>query len=296
MTAALISENGNERRIASDSSRCEPVVFYGSHRLCNVFNESGLSYAFTSVFSGDRCGVERKKDRPFCSESDVINPFVNHRGVTVLGYLPWNNPLTLESILFGVASAVMLSSTVLWFSSFHTVMTSDKLVFLFGKTLPALGLMLSMSLRFVPKFNAELREVRNAQRLLFPEKSGLIPRIKNAVRVLSVMISRALEDSLETADSMKARGYGLKGRTAYSRYRMTGQDWFLLSVTIVLTAAIAVFCFCKTARFRYYPSVTQLKSAADTFIFYGTYAVLLLIPLILTVGEGIRWRKYESNI
>ncbi|MBQ4260942.1 MAG: energy-coupling factor transporter transmembrane protein EcfT [Ruminococcus sp.] len=226
----------------------------------------------------------------------VINPFVNHRGVTVLGYLPWNNPLTLESILFGVASAVMLSSTVLWFSSFHTVMTSDKLVFLFGKTLPALGLMLSMSLRFVPKFNAELREVRNAQRLLFPEKSGLIPRIKNAVRVLSVMISRALEDSLETADSMKARGYGLKGRTAYSRYRMTGQDWFLLSVTIVLTAAIAVFCFCKTARFRYYPSITQLKSAADTFIFYGTYAVLLLIPLILTVGEGIRWRKYESNI
>ena len=226
----------------------------------------------------------------------VINPFVNHRGVTVLGYLPWNNPLTLESILFGVASAVMLSSTVLWFSSFHTVMTSDKLVFLFGKTLPALGLMLSMSLRFVPKFNAELREVRNAQRLLFPEKSGLIPRIKNAVRVLSVMISRALEDSLETADSMKARGYGLKGRTAYSRYRMTGQDWFLLSVTIVLTAAIAVFCFCKTARFRYYPSVTQLKSAADTFIFYGTYAVLLLIPLILTVGEGIRWRKYESSI
>ena len=226
----------------------------------------------------------------------VINPFVNHRGVTVLGYLPWNNPLTLESILFGVASAVMLSSTVLWFSSFHTVMTSDKLVFLFGKTLPALGLMLSMSLRFVPKFNAELREVRNAQRLLFPEISGLIPRIKSAVRVLSVMISRALEDSLETADSMKARGYGLKGRTAYSRYRMTGQDWFLLSVTIVLTAAIAVFCFCKTARFRYYPSVTQLKSAADTFIFYGTYAVLLLIPLILTVGEGIRWRKYESNI
>lgn len=226
----------------------------------------------------------------------VINPFINHRGVTVLGYLPWNNPLTLESILFGVASAVMLSSTVLWFSSFHTVMTSDKLVFLFGKTLPALGLMLSMSLRFVPKFNAELREVRNAQRLLFPEKSGLIPRIKSAVRVLSVMISRALEDSLETADSMKARGYGLKGRTAYSRYRMTGQDWFLLSVTIVLTAAIAVFCFCKTARFRYYPSVTQLKSAADTFIFYGTYAVLLLIPLILTVGEGIRWRKYESNI
>lgn len=226
----------------------------------------------------------------------LINPFVNHRGVTVLGYLPWNNPLTLESILFGVASAVMLSSTVLWFSAFHTVMTSDKLVFLFGKTLPALGLLLSMSLRFVPRFTAELRAVRNAQRLLYPEKSGFLPRIKSAVRVLSVMISKALEDSLETADSMKARGYGLKGRTSFSRYRMTGQDWMMLVFTFVLTAAIAVFCFCGTARFRYFPSVAQLQLTADTILFYGAYAALLLLPLILSLGEGIRWRKYESSI
>lgn len=226
----------------------------------------------------------------------LINPFVNHRGVTVLGYLPWNNPLTLESILFGVASAVMLSSTVLWFSAFHTVMTSDKLVFLFGKTLPALGLLLSMSLRFVPRFTAELRAVRNAQRLLYPEKSGFLPRIKSAVRVLSVMISKALEDSLETADSMKARGYGLKGRTSFSRYRMTGQDWMMLVFTFVLTAAIAVFCFCGTARFRYCPSVAQLQLTADTILFYGAYAALLLLPLILSLGEGIRWRKYESSI
>ena len=226
----------------------------------------------------------------------LINPFVNHRGVTVLGYLPWNNPLTLESILFGVASAVMLSSTVLWFSAFHTVMTSDKLVFLFGKTLPALGLLLSMSLRFVPRFTAELRAVRNAQRLLYPEKSGFLPRIKSAVRVLSVMISKALEDSLETADAMKARGYGLKGRTSFSRYRMTGQDWMMLVFTFVLTAAIAVFCFCGTARFRYFPSVAQLRLTADTILFYGAYAALLLLPLILSLGEGIRWRKYESSI
>ncbi len=226
----------------------------------------------------------------------LINPFVNHRGVTVLGYLPWNNPLTLESILFGVASAVMLSSTVLWFSAFHTVMTSDKLVFLFGKTLPALGLLLSMSLRFVPRFTAELRAVRNAQRLLYPEKSGFLPRIKSAVRVLSVMISKALEDSLETADSMKARGDGLKGRTSFSSYRMTGQDWLMFVFTFVLTAAFAVFCVCGTALFRCFPSVAQLRLTADTILFYGAYAALLLLPLILSLGEGIRWRKYESSI
>ena len=46
---------------------------------------------------------------------------LHYVGVTILGYLPWDNPLTLEAIVYGVASAVMLSSVVFWFSSFNTV-------------------------------------------------------------------------------------------------------------------------------------------------------------------------------
>ena len=45
----------------------------------------------------------------------LINPIVNHAGVTILGYLPWDNPLTLEAIIYGAASAVMLSSVIFWF-------------------------------------------------------------------------------------------------------------------------------------------------------------------------------------
>ena len=89
----------------------------------------------------------------------LINPVVNHRGVTILRYLPWGNPLTLESIAYGVASAVLLCAVVLWFSSFNKVMTSDKLVYLFGRLAPALSLVLSMSLRFIPRFIAQFREV-----------------------------------------------------------------------------------------------------------------------------------------
>ena len=233
---------------------------------------------------------------PMAALAVLINPIVNHRGVTVLGYLPWDNPLTLESILYGIASAVMLSSVVFWFSSFHTVMTSDKLVFLFGKTLPSLGLLLAMALRFVPKFNAELKEVRAAQTLLYPQKSGFLPRIRSAVRVLSVMISKALEESIETADSMKARGYGLKGRTSYSRYRMTAADWLVLAVTLLLTAVLLIYCISGAARFRYFPSVTEISLSAGGFVFYSAYAVLLLVPLIWKGWEGIRWANYKSHI
>ena len=63
----------------------------------------------------------------------VLNPVFNHEGVTILTYLPSGNPLTLESLYYGAAAAGMLGCVVLWFVSFHAVMTSDKFVYLFGR-------------------------------------------------------------------------------------------------------------------------------------------------------------------
>ena len=62
---------------------------------------------------------------PMAVIAALVNPAFNHEGQTMLTYLPSGNPLTLESILYGVAAAVMLASVVLWFSSYNEVMTSD---------------------------------------------------------------------------------------------------------------------------------------------------------------------------
>ena len=60
----------------------------------------------------------------------VINPAFNHRGITILAYLPGGNPLTLESIIYGLAAGIMLVSVIQWFSCYNAVMTSDKFVYL----------------------------------------------------------------------------------------------------------------------------------------------------------------------
>ena len=145
----------------------------------------------------------------------------NHEGMTILTYFPWDNPLTLESIVYGIASAFLLSSTVLWFSSFNAVITSDKVVFLFGRIMPSLSLVISMALRFVPRFSAQMKLVRNAQHTIGRDinEGTLFQRIRNAVKILSIMITWSLENAIETADSMKSRGHGLKGRTSYSLYK-----------------------------------------------------------------------------
>lgn len=93
----------------------------------------------------------------------LINLAFNHEGATILAYLPSGNPLTRESILSGIAAAAMLAAVVTWFSCYTEIMTSDKFIYLFGRIRPALSLVLSMTLRFVPKFKEQFRVVSDAQ-------------------------------------------------------------------------------------------------------------------------------------
>ena len=93
-----------------------------------------------------------------------MNPAFSHEGVTVLLYFPTGNPLTMESILYGMSSGVMIATVMLWFANFNRVMTSDKFIYLFGRIIPAMSLVLSMTLRFIPKFKAQMDAVVDAQR------------------------------------------------------------------------------------------------------------------------------------
>ena len=223
----------------------------------------------------------------------LVNLAFNHQGATILAYLPSGNPLTLESIAYGFAAAAMLAAGVLWFSCWNTVMTSDKLMHLFGRVVPALSLLLSMTLRFVPRFQAKLREVTAARRGmgLYAEK-GRLQKLKSAVTVFSAKVTWSLENAVETADSMKARGYGAKRRTTFHLFRFDGRD----ARTLGLILAVAGVCI--TARafghgyMEFYPAMTPVVLGSASYTMFAFYAVLMFLPGILETKEGIRWRSY----
>lgn len=228
----------------------------------------------------------------------LINPVFNHQGVTIITYFPWDNPLTLESIVYGIASAALLSSVVLWFSVFNSVITSDKIVYLFGKIIPSLSLVLSMSLRFVPKFSAQLKNVRNAQRCIGRDFSdgSAVSRIKNGIRIISIMLSWSMENAIETADSMKSRGFGLKGRTAYSIYKFDRRDLVVLIIVALLGVSVSVSAIMGVIDFTYYPSIKGSLTDVPSLIVFFLYGILMLIPTILNIGEGIKWKRLRSVI
>ena len=227
-----------------------------------------------------------------------INPAFSHEGITILLYFPTGNPLTLESILYGIAAAVMLASVITWFSCYNAVMTSDKFVYLFGRIIPALSLVLSMTLRFVPKFKAQLHVVSEAQRCVGRDVSDgtMLQRLKNAITILSIMVTWALESAIETADSMKSRGYGLPGRTAFSIYRFDDRD----------KTALIWLCFCGFyivagwmaggLSWQYYPIIKGTLTGAFPISFQLVYLTLCLTPVILNGMEDRKWKHLKSEI
>ena len=227
----------------------------------------------------------------------VVNPAFNHEGTTILTYLPSGNPLTSESIWYGIAAAAMLAAVLSWFACYTEVMTSDKFVYLFGRVIPALSLVLSMTLRFVPRFKAQLDMVKEAQVSIGRDlaEGSVLQRLKKAVTVISIMITWALENAIETADSMRSRGYGLPGRTAFSIYRFDSRDklavCWLVFCGIVLGAGWAGGAFA----WRYYPTVKGALGVLP-FAFQLVYAALCFTPVFLDLREELTWKRLQSEI
>ena len=100
----------------------------------------------------------------------IINPLLSHEGVTALIYVN-NNPITLEAIVFGIASGIMFISVLVFFSSYNLIMTSDKFMYLFGKVMPSISLIISMVLRFVPRFKKQINVISQGQKSIGKDAS-----------------------------------------------------------------------------------------------------------------------------
>ena len=219
----------------------------------------------------------------------IINPAFNHSGVTIITYFPNGNPLTYESIVYGIAASVMITSVVLWFSCLNNIMTSDKIMYLFGKILPSFSLIISMTLRFVPKFIKQLTQTINAQKCIGHDIScgNIIKRAKGGITVLSAMITRSLENSIDTADSMKSRGYGLSGRTSFSLFVFCKRDKIML-FSIILMAMYILFGAASGKMYcRYFPSISMAYSSSYEFSYYLIYFILCALPIISELVEEI---------
>lgn len=227
----------------------------------------------------------------------LMNPLFNHSGVTILWYF-LDNPITLESIVYGVMAGLMLASVIMWFSCYNSVMTSDKFMYLFGSVIPAISLIFSMVLRFVPRFKAQIKVISNAQKCIGRDAGtgGAGEKVRHGLKIMSVMTTWALENAVDTADSMKSRGYGLPGRTAFSNFRFDARDKLIFGVVLLLGVLIIYGGISGQSRFQYFPVIKMGEINAIALLIYGANLFLSFLPVILNMKENRKWRYLESKI
>lgn len=228
----------------------------------------------------------------------LMNPLFNHEGATVLRYMKSGNPLTLESIIYGICAAAMIVSVICHFSCYNEVMTSDKFIYLFGRIIPSMSLIISMTLRFVPGFFQHLKVVTNAQKCMGRDisRGNIIRRAKNGLNILSIMTTWALENAIDTADSMKSRGYGLPGRTAFSIFSFDKRDMRALIFILLLGGYTLAGNLLGGMYFRFFPSIKTAGVSIFGISVFAAYFLLCMCPVIIELWEVRRWKALRSKI
>lgn len=226
----------------------------------------------------------------------VTNPLFSHNGVTPLFFLN-GNPVTLEAVLYGLDIAAMLVAVMYWFKCYNHIMTSEKILFLFGKVIPKLSLLLSTALRFVPLFKAQIKKIHQAQKAMgLYASNSYVDKLKSAVRVFSAMLTWSLENAIDTGSSMKARGYGLKGRSHFALFRYTARDGLMSGTATFLLAFALLGMALKETAFSFYPRITGISSSPLAIISYLAFGVLVFLLFLLEVIENLRWKALLSGV
>lgn len=224
----------------------------------------------------------------------VINPIIVHNGATALFYVN-DHPITLEAVVYGIAAACMITAALYWLRSLSKVLTSDKVMYIFGRFSPKIALIISMSIRCVELFRQRWRKIQDTQRALgLYDDGNLIDALRGRARMLSILITWTLENGIITAESMESRGYGSRRRKNYAPYRMHSADVILMSVFAALTA-VTIIGLCNTCAV-YYPDLSFELFTPWGIAGAASFGLLSVLPLIINAKEALRWHLLISEI
>ena len=152
-----------------------------------------------------------------------------------------------------------------------------------------------MTFRFVPKFKEQVQEVSNAQKSMGRDSSegSVFARVKNSIRILSAVITWSLENAIDTSDSMKSRGYGLTGRTAYSNYVFDKKRCNCFNLFGGYDYIFLIGALLGKINYRYFPSMRGTDMSFYSTSIFISYIMICIMPIIIEIWEELKVEKIK---
>lgn len=227
--------------------------------------------------------------------SALLNPFLTHKGITILFYFN-GKAITWEAMVYGAFMGMTLSAAFFWFQCFSFFLTREKLLFLFRKV-PKMGMILTMSFRFIPMFLEKWKQIHDTQMVMGNVREDTYQeQIQGQLNTCSILMTWSLENGMDTADSMRARGYELSGKTTFSLFRFRKEDGILLAFMVIVAGMLIIGMTKGALSFTCYPSLTKINHSLISKLCTGLYGLTAFLPVLLEIKEVIQWKYYSLRM
>ncbi len=212
----------------------------------------------------------------------VLNTLLSHAGAHTIVVLPSQlpgigGPVTAEAIVYGADVALGLAAAVLAVAPLSRVLYPHDLIDAFPRPLQRTAALTGAAVNLVPAVARNAVAISEAQRMR--GRSGT--RLREWHAVAAPIALSALDDSLQLAEAMEARGFGSGPRTRYATSRLD------LRALAVIAGAVGAMAMTIAAR--------ATGALADWYPFPDAavpdVALLPVIACVLLAIPLLAWRR-----
>lgn len=212
----------------------------------------------------------------------VLNAVLSHTGAHVLFTVPDQLPgiggsVTVESVLYGLDVGLGIAAAVLAVAPLSQVLYAHDLIDAFPSALQRTAALVGAAINLVPAVARNAVGISEAQRM----RGSSGARLRDWHAIAAPVVLSALDDSLQLAEAMDARGFGSGPRTRYATARVG------LSGAVVIVCAVAAAVMVVAARVS--------GSLADWYPFpVATVPPVTLVPVLaclLLTAPLVAWRR-----
>lgn len=220
----------------------------------------------------------------------ILNPLFNQRGRHLL-FEMGGHRVTLEAVLYGSMNALSIITIIAIFISYNVMMTPNKLLYLFSKFLPQFAILLMLTLRFIPLMRRRLEEISIIQKSkgISVRNGNWKTRVKTGMQFVQALLTFSLEEAIQTADSMKARGYGEGQRSSYEYFRFRVPDLLAMLFLAVLFLLIIYGRILGYGFLTVYPLLETWKFSGMDLAVFCCCMMFLCFPILVEAGGRFRW-------
>ena len=220
----------------------------------------------------------------------------HHFGVTILKKNFIGNNITLESFVYGLVIGLRFATLCMWLEAMFRVVSSDKVVYLFGKVSPLLSLFLTILLRLIPRISQEATRINLAQKGIGrgSNQGNLFRRFINCLRIFSTLITWMISALALESDSMRSRGSLLRGRTAFSIYRFDNRDRAFVIALFSCITMTAMGVILGASKMWYNPRIIWRPLNAIGVLTAIGYLTLCMMPMGLELWTEYRFCKARA--